>query len=209
MIDFDEQLRSLSQRLKVERPVRRGSRSRSSPGVAAAEDSDSGPEYHPNAASSGLAAPPPAAPPPAATAAAPAATAGGSATRAAAWAAQNVLNIPVAVDRQKKHYIGIVPDTLFHPATVMLKHQSPRTIENAAMLLSNPSASAFERVQQVLKAIYRWSPESIRQLVEHMRAARAQAKINRMRQRKSIPSALQRATPENPDESSSDDSNSN
>ena len=47
MIDFDEQLRSLSQRLNVERPVRRGSRSRSSPGVAAAEDSDSGPGVPP------------------------------------------------------------------------------------------------------------------------------------------------------------------
>ena len=94
MIDFDEQLRSLSQRLKVDRPVRRGSRLRSSPGVAAAKDSDSGPEYHPNAASSGLAAPPPAShaassddasPPPAATAAASAGD--DAATRAAPWAA--------------------------------------------------------------------------------------------------------------------------
>jgi hypothetical protein len=107
------------------------------------------------------------------------------------------------------HHIGIVSDTLFHPVTVMLKHQSPRTIENAAKLLMNPTASAGERVQQVLKAMYKWSPESIRQLVEHMRAARTQAQINRRRQRDSLTRASQRPAPEAPNESSSDDSNSN
>ena len=170
------------------------------------QDSASGPEYHPDAASSGGPAPPSvsssagpdvdaadaatsagpsvadaATGPDAASAASSAADAASSAESAAAWAARESFRIPAGCGPADTYYVGSVSDSLLHPSTVMKKDQSIETIRAAAKVLVDSRASAGARVQQVLKAVYRWTPHSVCILAEHMRAARAQAQLDRRR----------------------------
>jgi hypothetical protein len=63
----------------------------------------------------------------------------------------------------------------------MRKDHSIQKIRAAAKVLVDSRASADARVQQVLKAVYRWTPDSVCLLVEHMRAARTQAQLDRRR----------------------------
>ena len=163
------------------------------------QDSASGPEYHPDAASSGGPAPPSvssSAGPDvdaadAATSAGPsvadaatgpdAASAVSSAESAAAWAAWESFRIPAGCGPADTYYVGSASDSLLHPSTVMKKDQSIETIRAAAKVLVDSRASAGARVQQVLKAVYRGTPHSVCILAEHMRAARAQAQLDRRR----------------------------